>query len=93
MNSDLKKIKKNLRYYRTRYTLQFLVNKLCIICTCFFLFSAILTVLFAFFPWVILPPVWELSVLLTMVACTWKILDSLFFHPVSLHEIYAIIEK
>jgi hypothetical protein len=26
MNSDLKKIKKNLRYYRTRYTLQFLVN-------------------------------------------------------------------
>jgi len=93
MNSDLKKIKKNLRYYRTRYTLQFLVNKLCIICTCFFLFSAILTVLFAFFPWVILPPVWELSVLLTMVACTWKILDSLFFHPVSLHEISAIIEK
>lgn len=93
MNSDLKKIKKNLRYYQTWYTVRSLVNKLCVTCTVFFLFSAFLTVLFAFFPWVILPPVWELSVLLTIFSCLWKILDSTLFHPVSLHEISEVIEK
>jgi hypothetical protein len=93
MNNDLVTIKKTLNSFRIRYTLRLLANEISIFGAAFFLFSAIITILFALFPWVILPPVWDVSIVLTIVALLWKILDSSLFHPMSLHDVAAIIEK
>jgi hypothetical protein len=92
MNSDLNNLKKSLNAFRIKYTVQLLSNTLCNYLTVFFLISAFFTALFALFPWVVLPPVWDISIVAFVVLLVWKIVDYILIHPVSLHDIATIIE-
>lgn len=93
MNTDLITLKNVLNSFRIRRTLQLLVNELSVHLSVLFLFSSFLSVLFVLFPWVILPPVWDISIIITVLFLTWKTLNLVVIHPVNLLEIARIIER
>ncbi|HEX2957782.1 MAG TPA: hypothetical protein VHO70_13185 [Chitinispirillaceae bacterium] len=93
MNTDLITLKKFLNTIRFRRTIQILVNETCVHLSALFFFSSFLSVLFAFFPWVILPSVWDVSIIITVLLLFWKSLNLIVIHPLRLHEIAHIIER
>jgi hypothetical protein len=93
MNNDLITLKKFLNSFRIKRTFQLLVNETCVYFSAFFFLSFILSILFVLFPWVILPPVWDISIIVTALLLLWKSLNLVVIHPLRLQEIAQIIER
>jgi hypothetical protein len=93
MNNDLITLKKILNFFRIKRTLQLLVNEVCVHFSALFFFSSFLSVLFVLFPWVVLPPVWDISIIVSVLLLLWKSLTLLVIHPLRLYEIAQIIER
>jgi hypothetical protein len=93
MNNDLITLKRFLNSFRTKRTLQLIVNKACGYFSVFFVFSFFLSVLFVLFPWVIIPPVWDISIIVSVLVVLWESLNIVILHPLRLQEIAQIIER
>lgn len=93
MNNDLITLKKFLNSFRIKRIFQLLVNKVCFYFSALFFFSVLLSVLFVLFPWVILPSVWDISVVVSILLLLWESLNLAVLHPVGLQEVAQIIER
>ena len=93
MIQEKEKLRKFVDGVRRRTAIKRAIKGSALLFSGFFLFSTLLNIFFAFFPWVFIPLLWDFLLAATIISAAGWIIDSFTFHFRDLHSTAVQLEK